>query len=260
MQGIRLLLVDDNLELRSSMAEYLAHQDGFASIRQAGNGVDALSILASEPIDVLVTDIIMPHMDGYTLMEEMHRLGLDPEPKIIAVTALGRDDFVMRAIERGATYYMVKPFDMGQLTAHIREIVSSATVESRPLATHALTQTPRAQSVDERLSSLFLTIGIPAHIKGYSFLREAVKMVVMQPDMINRITKELYPGIGKRFETTASKVERAIRHAIEVAWSRGRVETLNRAFGCKVCSKDDKPTNGEFIAMIAEKFALEQTA
>ena len=105
---------------------------------------------------------------------------------------------------------------------------------------------------------MFLTIGIPAHIKGYQFLREAVKMVVENPDVINRITKELYPGIGKRFNTTASKVERAIRHAIEVAWSRGRIETLNRAFGCKVASKDDKPTNGEFIAMIADKLAMEQ--
>ncbi len=115
-----------------------------------------------------------------------------------------------------------------------------------------------AQTLDEKLSSLFLTIGIPAHIKGYQFLREAVKMVVENPDVINRITKELYPGIGKRFNTTASKVERAIRHAIEVAWSRGRIETLNRAFGCKVASKDDKPTNGEFIAMIADKLAMEQ--
>ena len=115
-------------------------------------------------------------------------------------------------------------------------------------------------TLDERLSSLFLTIGIPAHIKGYQFLRIGVKMVVENPDVINRITKELYPGIAKHFGTTASKVERAIRHAIEVAWNRGRIETLNSAFGCKVCTPEDKPTNGEFIAMIADKLSLERTA
>ena len=113
-------------------------------------------------------------------------------------------------------------------------------------------------SLDEKLAGLFLTIGIPAHIKGYQFLREAVKMVIENPEMINRITKELYPGIARHFGTSASKVERAIRHAIEVAWSRGRIESLNKAFGCKVAVKEDKPTNGEFIAMIADKMALEQ--
>ena len=118
----------------------------------------------------------------------------------------------------------------------------------------------RVPTLDERLSSLFLTIGIPAHIKGYQFLRIGVKMVVENPDVINRITKELYPGIAKHFGTTASKVERAIRHAIEVAWNRGRIETLNSAFGCKVCTPEDKPTNGEFIAMIADKLSLERTA
>ena len=113
-------------------------------------------------------------------------------------------------------------------------------------------------SIDEKLASLFLTIGIPAHIKGYQFLRTAVKMVVDNPDMINRITKELYPSIGKCYNTSASKVERAIRHAIEVAWSRGRIDTLNKAFGCRVATKEDKPTNGEFIAMLADKLSLEQ--
>ena len=149
---------------------------------------------------------------------------------------------------------MIKPFETQALVARIRE-VAGQTGGGEIIQLGAL---QHAQTLDEKLSSLFLTIGIPAHIKGYQFLREAVKMVVENPDVINRITKELYPGIGKRFNTTASKVERAIRHAIEVAWSRGRIETLNRAFGCKVASKDDKPTNGEFIAMIADKLAMEQ--
>lgn len=259
MQEIRLLVVDDHAELRRMMVEFLQIQEGIASVRDVSNGLEAMNILASEPIDVMVTDLIMPVMDGYALLEEMHKLPLDPMPKAIAVTALGRDDFVMRAIERGVMYYMVKPFDMKHLLRHIHEVMGMSVRDAeQPLRQSVPLR--QSQSIEERLSSLFLTIGIPAHIKGYSFLREAVKMVVEQPDVINRITKELYPGIGKRFDTSASKVERAIRHAIEVAWSRGRIETLNRAFGCKVCTKEDKPTNGEFIAMIADKLSLERSA
>lgn len=260
MQSIRLLVVDDHDQLRRTMVEFLQKQEGIASVREAGNGVEALTILTSEPIDVMITDLIMPQMDGYTLLDEMQRLAIDPMPKTIAVTALGRDDFVMRAIERGVQYYMVKPFRLEHLLRHVHEVMGmSVPTDAEPAVKLSLSDR-RVQSLDERLGSLFLTIGIPAHIKGYGFLREAVKMVVAQPDIINRITKELYPGIGKRFGTTASKVERAIRHAIEVAWNRGRIDTLNRAFGCKVCSKDDKPTNGEFIAMLADKLGMERSA
>lgn len=187
-------------------------------------------------------------------MEEVRRQQLANPPQIIVVSALGRDDFIMRAVQLGARFYMVKPFDMASLAARIRESCGQGVV---PLGT-ALNASTRSLSIDEKLASLFLTIGIPAHIKGYQFLRTAVKMVVDNPDMINRITKELYPSIGKYYNTSASKVERAIRHAIEVAWSRGRIDTLNKAFGCRVATKEDKPTNGEFIAMLADKLSLEQ--
>lgn len=261
MNDLRLLLVDNNPELRRTMMEFFVRQEDIKAVHEASHGAEALSILAQEPVDVIVTDLVMPHMDGYTLMEEMQKLTLDPRPKVIVLTSLGRDDFVMRAVERGISYYMIKPFDPQRLLTRIREVAGATTRQGEDTAQQTVAlPTGRIQSLDERLSSLFLTIGIPAHIKGYSFLREAVKMVVNQPDVINRITKELYPGIGKRFDTSASKVERAIRHAIEVAWSRGRIELLNRAFGCKVCTKEDKPTNGEFIAMIADKLAMERTA
>lgn len=255
MDQVRLLLVDDNVELRQKMVQLLRKQEGFTITGEAGNGLEALDVLKRETVDVMLLDIIMPQMDGYTLMEEMHKLTLAHPPQVIAITALGRDDFIMRAIELGARYYMIKPFESRVLIDRIREVAG------HPQMQEAVGQTvapDRLRSVDERLSSLFLTIGIPAHIKGYQFLREAVKMVIDKPDIINRITKELYPGIGRRFNTSASKVERAIRHAIEVAWNRGRIETLNVAFGCKVATKEDKPTNGEFIAMIADKLGMEQ--
>ena len=256
-EPIKLLVVDDNCELRQKMVQVLNSQEEFRVVGEAENGVEALAFLKREPVDVMLLDIIMPHMDGYTLMEELQRQALEVPPRIIVVTALGRDDFIMRAVELGASYYVVKPFEMRVLMDRIRQVVGQPLHrESLP----AIHPADPEKSLDEKLSSLFLTIGIPAHIKGYQFLREAVKMVIDNPDIINRITKELYPGIGKHFNTTASKVERAIRHAIEVAWNRGRIESLNATFGCRVCTKEDKPTNGEFIAMIADMLSLERTA
>lgn len=230
MGDMRIMLVDDNGDLRRGMRDYLARQEGMKVVAECPSGAEALEALGKVRVDVMVLDLIMPQMDGFALMEEVRRQQL------------------------GARFYMVKPFDMASLAARIRESCGQGVV---PLGT-ALNASARSLSIDEKLASLFLTIGIPAHIKGYQFLRTAVKMVVDNPDMINRITKELYPSIGKCYNTSASKVERAIRHAIEVAWSRGRIDTLNKAFGCRVATKEDKPTNGEFIAMLADKLSLEQ--
>ena len=256
MNDIRIMLVDDNAELRRAMREHLQRQESMRIVAECGTGIEALDALGKIPVDVIILDIIMPQMDGYSFMEEMNRQQLQNPPQVIVVSALGRDDFIMRAVEAGARFYMIKPVDMNVLTGRIREVCGQAPDTAAPA--NRVSLPGRSPSIDEKLASLFLTIGIPAHIKGYSFLREAVKMVIENPDVINRITKELYPGIGKRFNTSASKVERAIRHAIEVAWSRGRIDTLNKAFGCRVATKEDKPTNGEFIAMIADKLALEQ--
>ncbi len=256
MNDMRIMLVDDNAELRRTMGDHLRRQENMRIVAECGTGLEALEALTKTPVDVIILDIIMPQMDGYSFLEEMNRRQMENPPQVIVVSALGRDDFIMRAVENGARFYMIKPVDLNVLTGRIREVCGQAA--DQPGAASRVSLLGRAPSIDEKLASLFLTIGIPAHIKGYSFLREAVKMVIENPDVINRITKELYPGIGKRFNTSASKVERAIRHAIEVAWSRGRIDTLNKAFGCRVATKEDKPTNGEFIAMIADKLALEQ--
>ena len=178
-------------------------------------------------------DIIMPRRDGFMTLEALN--GMDPSlrPKVIVLTGLARDDFIMRAIQLGASYYMVKPFDMNLLYERIveiaREQLQSASV-SQPAE-------GREESVDEQITNLFLTLGIPAHIKGYQYLREAVRMVMENHDVINRITKELYPGIARKFDTTASKVERAMRHAIEVAWTRGRLDAVNQMYGYRVSSR-----------------------
>ena len=257
MQGMRILVVDDHSALRETMTEALAVQQDVAAVDAASNGAEALRLLGERSYDVMVTDIVMPVMDGYTLMQEMRRMALSPAPKVIVATSLARDDFVMRAVELGAKFYLVKPFEIESLMGHIRRLARG---EELPPPMREPSGEPREQSLDERLGSLFLTIGIPAHIKGYQYLRCGVRLAVENPGIINRITRELYPGIAARFDTTASKVERAIRHAIDVAWSRGRVDTLNRAFGCRVCTPEDKPTNGEFIAMLADKLSMERSA
>ena len=255
MSGIRVMITDDNAEIRRMIRAAVEQQEGMTVVAECADGMEALEMLGRRQADVMVLDLIMPQMDGFALMAEMRAQQLEHTPQVIVLSALGRDDLVLRAMEAGAKYYMVKPFEPAVLCQHIRNAVEKA--EPDPAQLQLLGHS-RMPTLDERLAGLFLNLGIPAHIKGYQYLREAVKMVMDNPDVINRITKELYPGIGRHFATSASKVERAIRHAIEVAWSRGRVETRNRAFGCRIATPEDKPTNGEFIAMIADMLLIER--
>ncbi len=256
MNRISVLLADDNQTLLRLIADSLSRKPEIEIAGMAKDGVEALEMVQSACPDVLLLDIVMPRLDGFSTLEQLARLDLPKRPHVIMLTGLTRDDFISRAMRLGADYYMIKPFDMQMLYTRILEV---ARADDAPVCLSA----PDAQagvSVDERVTNLFLSIGIPAHIKGYGYLREAVKMVMENHDLINRITKELYPGIARRFSTTPSKVERAMRHAIEVAWSRGRLDSVNRIYGYKVFSAEDKPTNGEFIALIADKLSMRQTA
>lgn len=257
MEQVKLMIVEDNTELRRMLKDFFEMQEDVTVVATASNGVDALSCIEEVKPDVMLLDMIMPQMDGFELLSRLRQGKLEIRPEVIALTALCRDDFISRTIELGVRYYMVKPFDFELL--HQRIIESAGMRKSTPQVGATIPST-RLKTIDERIATMFLTIGMPAHIKGYQFLREAVKMVMDSPDMINRITKELYPGIAHHFNTTSSKVERAIRHAIEVAWGRGRIDVINQVFGSNVCSLDNKPTNGEFIALVADKLNLERSA
>ncbi len=258
MDKISVLIVDDNQTLVRLMVDFLSRKQDIEIVGTAKDGAEAVDQIASLVPDVVLLDIVMPRMDGFGTLEAVSRMNLSKKPHVIMVTGLTRDDFIARAMSMGADYYMIKPFDMHALYTRIREVahqdgVSAYAGEETVVPTGEI-------SIDEKVTNIFLSIGIPAHIKGYAYLREAVRMVVEDHDVINRITKELYPGIARRFSTTASKVERAMRHAIEVAWSRGRLDSVNRIYGYKVFSADDKPTNGEFIALIADKVSMRQSA
>ena len=254
MNRIRVMLADDNRNLLRMVSEYLNRQPDIEVVAQVSDGMEVPGAIIEHHPDILVLDIIMPRQDGFMTLEKLSEPDFPAKPRVIMLTGLARDDFIMRAIRLGASYYMVKPFDLSLLYARILEVAG----EGESPATLMPEAAP--ESVDEQISNLFLTLGIPAHIKGYQYLREAVRMVLQDRDIINRITKELYPGIARRFDTSASKVERAMRHAIEVAWTRGRLETVNQMYGYKVFKREDRPTNGEFIALIADKLSIKQTA
>jgi len=248
LDKIRVMLADDNQSILRLLEDYFSRKEDIELVASVADGTEITDAVRSSNPDILVMDIIMPRRDGFMALEELGRLEEGLRPKVIVLTGLARDDFITRAIGLGASYYMVKPFDMHLLYSRIVEVAGSG----QPATEAAESATP-SESVDEQITNLFLTLGIPAHIKGYQYLREAVRMVVENREVINRITKELYPGIADRFDTSASKVERAMRHAIEVAWSRGRLDTVNRMYGYKVFDAMDKPTNGEFISCVSEK-------
>ncbi|MBS5679268.1 MAG: sporulation transcription factor Spo0A [Clostridiales bacterium] len=261
MDTVRVVVADDNVQLRDMIVEYLQAQNGIEIVGAASDGVEALRLVTEFEPDVLVCDLIMPQMDGYGVLERLQAMKLAKQPGVIALTALGRDDFISRAVNLGVNYYMVKPFDFMMLAQRVYEAAGESLRAESVGAKMIYEQAPvSAETLEERIANLFLTVGIPAHIKGYQYLREAVRMVIEKPEMMSRITKELYPGIARKFGTTSSKVERAIRHAIEVAWNRGRIDALDEAFGKNVCSLADKPTNGEFIALVADRLSVERTA
>ena len=214
-----------------------------------------MDILRSKPVDVLLLAMVMPRLDGFGVLAQIQKENLPHRPHIIAVTALMRDDFIQRAINLGSDYYILKPFELSAVYQRIVE--RNQPVEVQADAPVRAPQ-PANCSLDERIANIFLSMGIPAHIKGYQFLRDAILLAVSDHDYINAVTKRLYPEIAKRNATTASRVERAIRHAIEVAWDRGDVDTLNSYFGYTIHNLRGKPTNSEFIAMISDKIRLDK--
>lgn len=201
--------------------------------------------------------MIMPELDGLEVMEEVRKQGITS--KFIVASGFTNDEYVGRAIRRGASYYMAKPLSFLSLKNRIDELFDSSAAPVKISVDKFQTRGKILPNrmLDERIANIFISVGIPAHIKGYQFLREAIKMAVETPDIINSITKKLYPEVAERYATSPSKVERAIRHAIEVAWNKGKIENINNLFGIKVYSSNEKPTNGEFIALVADKMLIE---
>lgn len=231
----------------------------------AKDGMDALDKIREKNPDILILDIIMPHLDGLGVLESLHKLDLEKTPKIIILSAVGQDKITQKAINLGADYYIVKPFDFKTFIKRLKQIIGTegekGSKESKeyiqiPEVVNT-TSSDSTKSLEAKITNIIHEIGVPAHIKGYLYLREAILMVIQNIDLLGAVTKELYPGIASKYNTTPSRVERAIRHAIEVAWTRGKIDTIDKIFGYTVNNNKGKPTNSEFIAMVADKLRLE---
>lgn len=261
---INIVIADDNKEFCNILNDYLIREKDIVVTGIANDGVEALKLIEEKRPDLLVLDIIMPNLDGLGVLEKLNKMDLDPMPRIIVLSAVGHDKITQRAISLGADYYIMKPFDMEVFIKRLRQLLNSdigSEDVKKPLTSldNAEIKINRSQPDDmiTQITNIIHEIGIPAHIKGYMYLREAINMVVNDIDLLSSVTKELYPSVGKKFNTTASRVERAMRHAIEVAWSRGQVETINKIFGYTIRNEKGKPTNSEFIAMVADKLRIQ---
>lgn len=266
MQKIEVLLADDNREFTTLLSEYISEQNDMVVTGIAYNGEEVLRLLGETRPDILILDIIMPHLDGLGVLERLREMNLPSMPKIIMLTAFGQENITQKAVQLGASYYILKPFDMEILANRIRQLVGNPTVissnftnaSSNSLSSKSnVVQIPKGKNLDANITSIIHEIGVPAHIKGYQYLREAITMVYNNIEILGAITKTLYPAIAEKFKTTPSRVERAIRHAIEVAWTRGNIDSISHLFGYTINISKSKPTNSEFIAMVADKLRIE---
>ena len=250
----RILLADDNKELCDIISGFLNKQPDMEVVAMAHDGIEAFAAITKSDllIDVAIIDGIMPRLDGLGVLEKMADLNGN-KPTVIILSEVTAEGITKRAIDLGAEYYMAKPFDMDTLTQRIRQLQSKNSTSLR--------KSPAFQmNIEQRVTNVLHEIGVPAHIRGYHYMREAIMMAVNDMDVLNYITKELYPSIAKKCNTTSSRVERAIRHAIEVAWSRGKIDAIDNLFGYTINNNKGKPTNSEFIALIADRLRLELKA
>jgi len=264
VKKIKVFVVDDNKELVGLLDEYISNQEDMEVVGVAYNGQECLNLLPEKQPDVLILDIIMPHLDGLAVLEKVRSMNIGKQLNVIMLTAFGQEDVTSKAVDLGASYFILKPFDMENLGSHIRQVSGNVSqVLKRNNSNSYLSQQNNnngPRNLDASITSIIHEIGVPAHIKGYMYLREAISMVYNDIELLGSITKVLYPDIAKKFNTTASRVERAIRHAIEVAWSRGNIDSISSLFGYTVSMTKAKPTNSEFIAMVADKLRLEHKA
>ncbi|QGQ97089.1 sporulation transcription factor Spo0A [Paenibacillus psychroresistens] len=263
MQKIEVLLADDNREFTNLLSEFIDDQEDMTVVGVAYNGNEVLRFIEQQrkAPDVLILDIIMPHLDGLGVLEKLREMNLPNPPKIIMLTAFGQENITQKAVQLGAAYYILKPFDMEVLTSRIRQLVSNghSVTSNVSSSSHKANVVPlsKGRNLDANITSIIHEIGVPAHIKGYQYLREAITMVYNNIEILGGITKVLYPSIADHYKTTPSRVERAIRHAIEVAWTRGNIDSISHLFGYTINISKSKPTNSEFIAMVADKLRIE---
>ncbi len=260
MQNVKILIVDDNKRIVSLLRDAIMKEEDMEVVGTASDGEEALSLIEFYKPDVVLLDLIMPKIDGLGVMERLKSSKSNHIPKIIVVSAVSQESVTENAFELGAAYYILKPFDTRMVVNRARAVAVYNESDNHVINTVLANQQNsknKINNLEADVTNIIHEIGVPAHIKGYQYLRDAIIMSVNDNEMLGSITKRLYPTIAKNHKTTSSRVERAIRHAIEVAWSRGKMDTIEELFGYTVNSGKGKPTNSEFVALIADKIRLE---
>ncbi len=272
MEKISVVIIDDNKPLCHSIQKDIDETNDMETVGIAHDGLDGFDLIMEKLPDVVILDVVMPRMDGLELLERLQKTQLNKKPAYIMISAVSHDNITCKALQLGAQYYLVKPLQNNDiLLKRIRQVMQNAgetktaaggspvlgesfsLTEAQPLKNLPQINPDNLEAI---ITDVIHEIGVPAHIKGYNYLREAISLCIQDKEFINSITKLLYPTVARSYQTTSSRVERAIRHAIEVAWNRGREEILNSIFGYTIDTNKGKPTNGEFIAMISDSIRL----
>ena len=260
-EKISVIIVDDNEKVIENIDSALSKDTAIQIIGKAKNGQEAYELIRKSTPDVVILDLIMPKMDGLSLMNKVNEDGaMIKMPFFIITSAISNENVIQDAFGFGAGYYMLKPFEMDMIVDRVKSAKSyNRRIPENKKFVDANEDKRQfmERNIESDVTAIIHDVGVPAHIKGYQYLREAIIMSVNDTEMLNSITKILYPTIAKKYETTSSRVERAIRHAIEVAWNRGRMDTIDELFGYTINAEKGKPTNSEFIALIADKIRLE---
>ena len=261
MERLKVAIADDNERMLRLLGDIIESDGELDVIGTARDGEEAYQVIKTKEPDVVLLDIVMPKLDGLGVLDRVNNdASIKKHPTFIMISAIGQEKITEDAFNRGADYYIMKPFDNDMVLNRIKHVRGSAgdgSAEIRKINAYEKAEDLTERNLETDVTEIIHEIGVPAHIKGYQYLRDAIIMSVNDMDMLNSITKVLYPTIAKKYQTTASRGERAIRHAIEVAWSRGKMDTIDEMFGYTIHNGKGKPTNSEFIALITDRIRLE---
>lgn len=261
MGKVSVAIADDNEVMLQLLDDIISSDEELSVVGVAKDGEEAYNVIKTKEPDVVLLDIIMPKLDGLGVLDRVKKdKSIKKTPTFIMVSAIGQEKITEDAFNLGADYYLMKPFDNEMIINRIKHVKRSMDMKSceiRKVNAYEKAEEYKERNLETDVTEIIHEIGVPAHIKGYQYLRDAIVMSVADMDMLNSITKILYPTIAKKYQTTPSRVERAIRHAIEVAWSRGKMDTIDEMFGYTIHNGKGKPTNSEFIALITDRIRLE---
>lgn len=259
MGTLKCAIADDNERMLQLLSTIVSGEDDFEVVGTARDGEQIYKLIKEKTPDLVLMDVVMPKLDGLAVLKKVGEdASIEKRPSFVMISAIGQERITEEAFSYGADYFIMKPFDNEMVLSRIRNVRDAKTeFDKRKINAYEKVEHNTAEDLEHVVTEIIHEVGVPAHIKGYQYLREAIIMSVNDMDMLNSITKVLYPTIAKKFDTTSSRVERAIRHAIEVAWSRGKMDTIDELFGYTVNNGKGKPTNSEFIALITDKIRLQ---